>query len=809
MLSLKHEMRQGTFMFRFLALATMNFTHGIDKITFIDERKLSHMLMDLGDVATGLWYALDSRNGVDSCRKELSATIEQLKEIVQYFDLPSPDRDVSVGEILSKGYDDPEWGTDGARMRHLETRVLAMKPTFAANMDAGDDARKPSIRERWFGRVRRYKLFYGTFWVFMFAIFLSFAIKIDSKNNLELQGGPALGGFGVTFLPVPPQYTIGVSDRQTIIIPLVYGVMHTALFCLGLLPIPMCRGMWRDLIRVVPAIKLYIPVDDFVHIHRQLGFLILTIIVIGATLWLTAMVFDCKNNVENACLAFEPAVNNFFDPIENVLMLRFVIWSLWFTVMPLMYWARSPPPRLVSWFKFGREKWYEICYYSHVVVAHATLSLALIARFEVFYPVLVGWGIYWIDSIREIIFSTKQIELREKQIFARSENGIPTSMHLKFEPKGKFKVGAGQHLYLQVPEIDYTWHPFSLCSASSDSLIQLHIGICTRSEHDWSRGKGKKREGFKWTSSYHSWTYKLYDLINTTKPYVKAYVRGPYGSTFTSCFDSRYAGAVVIGAGTGLTAAESVLRETIHRKKNNLSAPSKVWFVYSCRKEDDLLWCWDRVLSLLVGACVDGVLNISTLSEKANMLDWIGLSMYVTRSTPGMMKQFGNLYHTPEYGSQITSKRLSDRSRVQPQTSDNSIDLNCDEDDDDLSISRDLETGALDNSLQIDDASEIFTKDSAAVSVAEPAMEPDVQVIQERVKKWLLTRILSGSLQNKSTHIERYLKGVRSVLDETDDHSQDLTVCFCGPSPLAVTISEAVYRCSDGNTNVEFSVDHQ
>jgi hypothetical protein len=49
---------------------------------------------------------------------------------------------------------------------------------------------------------------------------------------------------------------------------MIYGIMHTALFALGLLPLGMTRGLWRDLAIAFPGIRSWIPVDDMSYFHK-------------------------------------------------------------------------------------------------------------------------------------------------------------------------------------------------------------------------------------------------------------------------------------------------------------------------------------------------------------------------------------------------------------------------------------------------------------------------------------------------------------------------------------------------------------
>ena len=68
---------------------------------------------------------------------------------------------------------------------------------------------------------------------------------------------------------------------------------------------------------------------------------------------------------------------------------------------------------------------------------------------------------------------------------------------------------------------------------------------------------------------------------------------------FTQVFDSKYSAAVLIGAGTGLASALSVLMETIERRGSRTPGPKYVWFVWACRNEEELDWCWQALLSTL------------------------------------------------------------------------------------------------------------------------------------------------------------------------------------------------------------------
>jgi len=90
---------------------------------------------------------------------------------------------------------------------------------------------------------------------------------------------------------------------------------------------------------------------------------------------------------------------SFFDPRDNVLYLRCLAWPIWLFMLPAILWAYTPAPACLP--AFVKRWWFEICYYSHVLGAWITVLAALYARFEVFFPILPGWGLLLLDRLRE------------------------------------------------------------------------------------------------------------------------------------------------------------------------------------------------------------------------------------------------------------------------------------------------------------------------------------------------------------------------------------------------------------------------
>ena len=145
-----------------------------------------------------------------------------------------------------------------------------------------------------------------------------------------------------------------------------------------------------------------------------------------------------------------------------------------------------------------------------------------------------------------------------------------------------------------------------------------------------------------------TWAYKLYRKAMSDTKYNKSNdpknmlirVRGPYGAAFSSCFGTvtyqnedanktvvsvtelAHRGVMVIGAGSGLTAAESVLRHFLYHSD---SRPSILWFVYQCKKAGDLLWCYKTLLRVIYEAAGDGKLRETVLGDdpaRVTVFDW-------------------------------------------------------------------------------------------------------------------------------------------------------------------------------------------
>jgi hypothetical protein len=243
------------------------------------------------------------------------------------------------------------------------------------------------------------------------------------------------------------------------------------------------------------------------------------------------------------------------------------------------------------------------------------LVLALAARFCVFYPILLGWGIYLLDFLWDW-GTMSRASVVEAELFKRGASSWVSSFHLAIQPANHTPVGAGQWLYLQCPAVDATSHPMSLCSASADDILHFPIGV---------------RQPL--SDATQTWTQQVAGRLRDHPLDTTAFrVVGPFGTTFNCGLTPTATAIIFVGAGSGMTAAESLLRELVQRRvARPTDAHPDVCFIWSVI--DDVLWCWERLLSLLQETARAGALAVDmTVSGGAN-LDWFTSTIFVTQAS--------------------------------------------------------------------------------------------------------------------------------------------------------------------------------
>jgi len=623
----------------------------------------------------------------------------------------------------------------------------------------------------------RHKVFYTTYFAIYFTIVFSHLVLrllLGRENN---------GAVIYSFLPLPPQYDITLNGQnilQLLFIPVLFGCMHGALFTLTLLPVPFARGLWRDVVKCAPGIRDHLPVDDLVKLHIMWGYILILSISTGATFWLIAMAINCLDNVPQSCLAFAPDVAVFVNPKANVLFLRYCIWPTWFFIIPLMEWAREERAILC----FGKIQccqtwWWELLIFSHVGVAMVTATMALAARIHIFYVILLGWGPYFADKARERLFHTYKTNLIIKvgedtgassRLHLHGSNNKPVSVHVIMTLPRGFASTAGQWIYFSCNAIDYTWHPFTLASASDSAFVNLEVGVRGLRENWEEDTNGLGQKTWFQKKGTETWTYKLFKHISTkvrenrearkngaasadTSIEIPVMIRGPYGAAYERCLDPSLGASVIMGAGTGVTSALSGLRDVVARKRRDSPTPGIIWFVWTTQAVDDLLWLWDSLMETLHEACVERIIQPKRTHRKSSkMMDWLGMTVYITKADRKLLSQFVESTR-PNRGRGVTA----------------AVDFNSD-------------TDGYANPLRAEDSNGSY-------------------LTKEQVHAWMTDdkRLLANSLDDKGTHVVKLLRFVRML-----SGNKQVAVSYCGPPGLTITLVEAGNELGQG---YEFAFD--
>lgn len=88
-----------------------------------------------------------------------------------------------------------------------------------------------------------------------------------------------------------------------------------------------------------------------------------------------------------------------------------------------------------------------------------------------------------------------------------------------------------------------------------------------------------------------------------------------------------------MGAGTGLSAVESMLRASLHRKEAGKHVPNHLWVCWQARRVGDLLWCWDSLNELLIKAVNDGIIKKPLgWTPASKTLGFLRITFFISRS---------------------------------------------------------------------------------------------------------------------------------------------------------------------------------
>lgn len=135
------------------------------------------------------------------------------------------------------------------------------------------------------------------------------------------------------------------SDKQgdgTILhILAIYGIMHSCLLALSLLPLPVCYRLQARFVERYPHLRWMVPRNP-VWLHRMMGYVLIGGLLTGIMVWLVTMAPGClreHGTHPQLCDAFAPKSPDG----QDFFFLRFqIVWPCMFFMIPLLIFDRFP-----------------------------------------------------------------------------------------------------------------------------------------------------------------------------------------------------------------------------------------------------------------------------------------------------------------------------------------------------------------------------------------------------------------------------------------------------------------------------------
>lgn len=268
---------------------------------------------------------------------------------------------------------------------------------------------------------------------------------------------------------------------------------------------------------------------------------------------------------------------------------------------------------------FLRRNHYTFFQYSH------TLSVVLFYVFTALHrPYFIPYAItslviFLMDKL--LFYVLGKLPRYEAHIHSVDDSFIK----LYFDKGTRFEFYAGQHIYMNVPEVSMLeWHPFTIVSAPDDRRVELGIkalGDYTTKLIEYSKDK-------------HKMDIRVY---------------GPFGR-FPFQYN-RYKEIILISSGIGITPMISVLRDTFlsPRKESMVKTVTLIWV---CR-DLQLFRYYEYTLNELV-----------TMSNKNPKLPRFTLMIYTKERDANLRYVKSETPNIPEFFRQFTLKNVSLNRRI-------------------------------------------------------------------------------------------------------------------------------------------------
>lgn len=281
------------------------------------------------------------------------------------------------------------------------------------------------------------------------------------------------------------------------------------LFQLGALPITMCRLIISTASNTF--VNTIIPFNEMVKSHIAIGYTLVVLLFFTIVIFVTFFAVNCADLCKNFT--------------SEIMITGYVIFGMFLSVAVTSYYRFKIP--------------YRVFYYFHHLV-FLTYIVTIIHTFDVKQRSVGGRSqtFKWFTA-SILLYITDRASMYLNHRFSAHILGESTVVHsaggkkmiiLQVSKPNLFHFQPGQFVYLKIPSIDNSWHPFSVSSSTDAGKLVFYIEVF----------------------SEKSWTYRLFETLMSGSEIgagTDIEIMGPYGTSLGKQDD--YSHGVVIGAGTG------------------------------------------------------------------------------------------------------------------------------------------------------------------------------------------------------------------------------------------------------------------
>ncbi|XP_010265600.1 PREDICTED: ferric reduction oxidase 7, chloroplastic-like [Nelumbo nucifera] len=314
------------------------------------------------------------------------------------------------------------------------------------------------------------------------------------------------------------------------------------LFCMVFLFLPISRG--SILLRLVD-----IPFEQATRYHVWLGHLTMVLFTLHGLFYMVAWALQGK------------LLREIFQWKDIGVAIFPGVISL---VSGLFLWVTTLNPL--------RRKYFELFFYTHQLYIVFVVFLALHVGDFIFCIVAGGIFLFLLDRFLRFWQSRKSVDIISATCFPCGTVELVLS-----KPKN-MRYNALSFIFLQMRELSWLqWHPFSVSSSPLDG--KYHLSILIKVLGEWTRNL---RDNILNIPEGHQEEFPFQAHSKTM-----AFVEGPYGHE--SAYHLMYENLILVAGGIGISPFLAILRDILHRIKDQNSCLTKrIVIVWAVKKSKEL-----------------------------------------------------------------------------------------------------------------------------------------------------------------------------------------------------------------------------